>query len=159
MKRSLPEWLKVAVTVVFLCCMTVATVVYLTDEYERKSSERQQLSASPSAQSSESESNRVELERREHAANEYWLTAYTGDLARFTLLLAAIAVLQAGLFVWQLVLMNRGVNDAKDAAVAAKAGAQAALLQARVLTAAVVGDLMMGRLDLLPYPDLPLVLT
>jgi hypothetical protein len=45
---------------------------------------------------------------------------YTDRLARFTVLLFCIAVLQAGMFFWQLRYMNSGVKDARIAADASK---------------------------------------
>jgi hypothetical protein len=51
---------------------------------------------------------------------------YTDWLARFTFLLFCIAILQAGLFVWQLSYMRRGVKDAGIAAIAARDAAKAA---------------------------------
>jgi hypothetical protein len=51
---------------------------------------------------------------------------YTLWLAGATCVLAVVAAIQAGLFVWQLILMNRGTNDAKGAADAAAAAAAAA---------------------------------
>jgi hypothetical protein len=44
--------------------------------------------------------------------------------------LAFVAAVQAGLFVWQLILLNRSVKDARTAANAANAAAEAATLEA-----------------------------
>ena len=54
------------------------------------------------------------------------LVKYTALLALFTALLFVSAAIQAGLFVWQLILIRQGTRDAKDVALAAQASAQAA---------------------------------
>jgi len=69
-------------------------------------------------------------ERDARATAEQGLATYTGYLWLATCALAFVAVVQAGLFVWQLVLLNRSVRDAKTAANAANASAEAAKLQA-----------------------------
>jgi hypothetical protein len=69
-------------------------------------------------------------ERDERAAAERGLTAFTRNLWIATCALVFVAVVQAGLFVWQLVLLNRSVTDAKTAANAANASAEAAKLEA-----------------------------
>ena len=61
---------------------------------------------------------------------------YTDRLALFTVFLFCVAVSQAGLFVWQLFYMRRGMDDAKLAAEAAKAAAEATKLQASAIISA-----------------------
>jgi hypothetical protein len=51
---------------------------------------------------------------------------YTFWLSKFTLFLFCVAVLQAGLFVWQLLYMRKGLRDATIATNAATASAKAA---------------------------------
>ncbi len=58
----------------------------------------------------------AEAERREQdarAANDRGLTKYTLYLWRTTAVLALVAAVQAGLFVWQLVLIRRSLAEAK----------------------------------------------
>jgi hypothetical protein len=145
------DWLKTAALCVFLLCVPATCGVAIVAEYGRTHLPRQQyaaprdqdaenqeastqvipnIGAGPAGHPSESDAQRIERESRERSANEYWLTAYTGQLAKYTLGLAVIAVLQAFFFVWQLILMNRGVRDAKDAAQGAKDGAAATALVA-----------------------------
>jgi hypothetical protein len=69
-------------------------------------------------------------ERDERAATEQGLTTYTRDLWLATGALAVIALGQAFLFVWQLILLNRSVRDTRAAANAAAASAEAAKLEA-----------------------------
>jgi hypothetical protein len=69
-------------------------------------------------------------ERDERAGAEQGLTTYTRDLWLATGALALVAAVQAGLFVWQLILLNRSVADARTAANAANASAEAATLNA-----------------------------
>jgi hypothetical protein len=57
---------------------------------------------------------------------------YTDRLAWFTLMLFAVAVAQAGLFVWQLGYMKKGMKDATTAARASSRSAKAAVTQAKV---------------------------
>lgn len=57
---------------------------------------------------------------------------YTVRLAWFTLMLFGTAVVQAGLFIWQLLYMRRGMDDARVAALAAKASADTAKEQVAV---------------------------
>jgi hypothetical protein len=66
----------------------------------------------------------------ERAANERGLTTYTRDLWLVTGALAFVAAVQAGLFVWQLILLNRSIRDTRTAANAAAASAEAAKLEA-----------------------------
>jgi hypothetical protein len=71
--------------------------------------------------------NSEERERRvTHEANEQGLTDYTRGLMWATLGLVCVAMIQAGLFVWQLVYMRKGLVDAKVASDAAKDAAKAA---------------------------------
>jgi hypothetical protein len=49
----------------------------------------------------------------------------TAWLARLTFVLAGAAVTQMGMFIWQLVLTRGAANDARTAALAAKASAEA----------------------------------
>src|SRR5262245_35785334 len=60
-----------------------------------------------------------------------WLTHDAAGF--FTLLLVVVGVGQAGLFVWQLILIKRSLRDAKKAADAAAEGAEAARLNAQAL--------------------------
>jgi hypothetical protein len=79
----------------------------------------------------------IEAERRERderAKTENDLTSYTGYLALATSFLFAAAVAQAGLFVWQLVLIRRSVVDSANAARAARDAADAAREQALAST-------------------------
>jgi hypothetical protein len=57
---------------------------------------------------------------------------YTTRLAWFTLMLFGVAVLQAGLFLWQLGYMRKGMKDATIAARAASRSATATVAQAKV---------------------------
>jgi hypothetical protein len=70
-----------------------------------------------------------ERERKEKAIIDEKLTFetqriadYTDRLALFTVFLFCVAVMQAGLFVWQLLYMRKGVRDAEIAANAATEG-------------------------------------
>jgi hypothetical protein len=65
-------------------------------------------------------------EREARAANEQGLTTYTRDLWLATIALALVALLQAALFLWQLVLLRRSVQDSAVAAAAAREAAAAA---------------------------------
>jgi hypothetical protein len=56
---------------------------------------------------------------------------YTWYLAAFTVVLACVAIGQAGLFVWQLSYMKQGMEDATKAANAAESAAKAANLTAK----------------------------
>jgi len=69
-------------------------------------------------------------EREERRAAERDLTTYTLYLWLATSAFALVALVQAGLFVWQLVLLRRTVRDAATAANAANASAEAAKLEA-----------------------------
>jgi hypothetical protein len=62
-----------------------------------------------------------------HEEETWWQWATTDPIAAFTLLLAVVAVGQALLFVWQLVYMRRGIDEAGIAANAAKDAAKAAV--------------------------------
>lgn len=61
------------------------------------------------------------------------LTRATWALVIATIALVIVAAVQAGMFVWQLVLMRQGVDDAKTAADAATNAAAAANVQATEL--------------------------
>ena len=63
---------------------------------------------------------------------------YTNRLAWFTLLLFCIAVGQAGLFVWQLLYMRRGLRDAEDAAKTARLTSETAKEQVAVTKMGIV---------------------
>ena len=87
-------------------------------------------------------SEKDEKERQDKAkidkkvADETQRTAdYTGWLALFTLLLFGTAILQAALFVWQLLYMRRSIEDAEVAATAAMTAANAAKEQVEVAKA------------------------
>jgi hypothetical protein len=69
-------------------------------------------------------------EREERAGAERGLTTYTRYLWLATCVLTFVAAVQAGLFVWQLILLRRSVRDAATAANAANASAEAAKLGA-----------------------------
>src|SRR3972149_3037875 len=77
------------------------------------------------------DSEQEERERHKKAANERGLTLYTGLLALFTALLVLVALGQAGLFVWQLILIKRGAKNAETAANAALEQAKAITLSER----------------------------
>lgn len=65
---------------------------------------------------------------RDHQIQQSWWQRATADpVAVFTLLLAVVAIAQAGLFIWQLTYMRAGVSGAKNAADAAKEAADAAV--------------------------------
>lgn len=81
------------------------------------------------------EADREEQERRQKAANERGLTVATWTLAFATALLFVTASIQAGLFVWQLRLMGRGMRDATMAANAARQSAEATTLATRASVA------------------------
>ncbi len=57
---------------------------------------------------------------------------YTDRLALFTFFLFCVAVLQAGLFIWQLWLIRKSLDDAKIAADAAASSAKTAAIQAEI---------------------------
>ena len=78
------------------------------------------------------EAERQEEDRREKAANERGLVVATWILAVVTGLLFPAAATQAGLFVWQLNYMRKGMDDAAMAAKAAKEAADTAKIQAGV---------------------------
>jgi hypothetical protein len=61
------------------------------------------------------------------------LVEYSGQLAYFTNWLVIVATIQACLFVWQLLLINKATKDAGAAAVAATESAQAAKAQSEAL--------------------------
>jgi hypothetical protein len=58
---------------------------------------------------------------------------YTRDLTAITAFLFFIAVIQAGLFFWQLLLLRHGARDATVAADAAKLASEAAVEQAKLM--------------------------
>jgi hypothetical protein len=64
--------------------------------------------------------------RLAHEANEQGLTEYTQILAKATIVLVAVAAVQALLFLWQLLYMKRSLQDALISANAARDGALAA---------------------------------
>jgi hypothetical protein len=73
-----PEWLRIAYYVVMCACMPMATATYLVHEFGHPSPH--QLPMDPAGQ------------------NDQALADYTWWLAAFTLLLVAIAAIQAGFF-------------------------------------------------------------
>lgn len=73
---------------------------------------------------SETEEERQEKQEKSHFDKA--LVKYTFWIAAFTLLLFVAAAVQAGLFVWQLRLIQRGAKDAETVARAAQASAEAA---------------------------------
>jgi hypothetical protein len=78
----------------------------------------------------------AEAERREQdarTANDRGLTKYTRYLWRATAVLAFVAAVQAGLFVWQLVLIRKSLAEAKTSSEAAHLGAIGTLETVRVL--------------------------
>jgi hypothetical protein len=145
--RRISPGLKVAGAAIFLALMAVFVGTYVVAQFRqaemlvflqqpRPQQSNQNASEHDAAASqpppvgkpdtgggAENQADRIERERLEHIENERGLTAYTKGLAVFTGLLFLVAVLQAGMFVWQLILMNRGVRDAKDAAAGALATA------------------------------------
>jgi hypothetical protein len=85
------------------------------------------------AQKSQSETEKEERDQKakaevdaKSAFETQRIADYTWWLAAFTLTLFCIAIVQAGLFVWQLLLIRESLADAKIAADAAKDGAKAA---------------------------------
>jgi hypothetical protein len=66
----------------------------------------------------------VERQKR-NDADAHSVAVATVWLARLTFVLAGAAVIQMGMFIWQLVLTRRAANDARTAALAAKASAEA----------------------------------
>jgi len=86
--------------------------------------------------------NAEERERRiTHEANEQSLSDYTRLLAYGTFGLALVAAIQAGLFVWQLGYMRKGLVDAKVSADAARDAANAAKDSAEIArTSMISGD-------------------
>lgn len=77
----------------------------------------------------------MSAERNEKAANERSLVIWTITLAVATIVLGLIAAGQLGMFFQQLKLMRRGTDDAKDLAIAAKASADAAKINADAVIA------------------------
>src|SRR5882672_8057474 len=82
-------------------------------------------------QDAEEKANKEEHDRQEKAKIDEKLAFetqriadYTDRLALFTIFLFCVAVLQAVLFVWQLLLIRESLIDAKVAADAAKEGAK-----------------------------------
>jgi hypothetical protein len=75
-------------------------------------------------------------QQRQHEVNERDLTLYTEVLADATVVLVAVAILQACLFLWQLGYMRKGLRDAKTAADAAKDTASAAKTQSEEMARA-----------------------
>jgi hypothetical protein len=73
------------------------------------------------------ESQEEAKEREDHTTNERGLTDWTRALAIFTALLVAVAIAQAGLFVFQLLVMRAGLRDSKLAAEAALTSAESAM--------------------------------
>ena len=78
------------------------------------------------------QADKAEHERKEKAVIDEKLAFetqriadYTDRLALFTVLLFSVAILQAGLFFWQLRYMRQGMRDAEMAARAAQDSAEA----------------------------------
>src|SRR5450759_888880 len=82
-------------------------------------------------QQDKGESDRAEKERQLRLEVDAAIVKYTLWLAVLTGLLFLAAAIQAGLFVWQLRLMNKATNDA---GVAAKAAEKVANIAERSLT-------------------------
>jgi hypothetical protein len=90
------------------------------------------------AQDAKEQAEKAERERKEKAVIDEKLAFetqriadYTDRLARFTVFLFCVAIAQAGLFVWQLLLIQRGMKDTREAADAAKLSAQAVIAAER----------------------------
>jgi hypothetical protein len=92
------------------------------------------------AETAKKEAEKAEAEKAEKAAIDkrlafdtqrladytWWLANYTWWLAAFTALVFTVAILQVGMFAWQLILIKRGTRDATKAANAALLSAQVA---------------------------------
>jgi hypothetical protein len=91
-------------------------------------------------QKSQADTDKEDHERQEKADRKLAfetqrIADYTDRLALFTVLLFCVAVLQAGLFVWQLLYMRTGIKDASIAANAANLSARATVaLQLPIIT-------------------------
>jgi hypothetical protein len=91
------------------------------------------------AQDTKEKADKEERERQEKAVIDEKLAFetqriadYTDRLALFTIFIFCVAVSQAGLFVWQLLYMRKGMEEAAIAAKAAKESAETAKIQAGV---------------------------
>jgi hypothetical protein len=68
-------------------------------------------------------------ESNKREQESFWRSTTVDPTATYTLCLVLVALAQAGLFVWQLIYMRRGIDDAGVSADAAKKAAQAAVEQ------------------------------
>ena len=84
-------------------------------------------SADAKADQEKQERNEKALIDQKLAFETQRIADYTRSLEFFTLCLFIVAFAQAGLFVWQLILIRSGTDDARIAANAAKASADLAL--------------------------------
>jgi hypothetical protein len=84
-----------------------------------------------------------------------WRSDPNSWVAIFTLLLVAVAAIQAGLFFWQLGMLKESLTDSKNAADAAKVASEAAKASADIATTSerawVVDEIR--QIDNLPNPD------
>jgi hypothetical protein len=92
------------------------------------------------AEAAQKDAEKAETEKTEKAAidkrlafDTRRLADYTWNLAAVTALLFLVAVVQAGMFVWQLLLLRRGAHDATVAANAARIAADAAVEQSKLM--------------------------
>jgi hypothetical protein len=97
------------------------------------------------AAGAQEQADKAEHERKEKAVIDektafetQRIADYTDRLATFTIALFCVAVLQAGLFVWQLGYMRAGMKDATVAARAAKRSAVATVAQAKITRDSVI---------------------
>lgn len=88
--------------------------------------------AEKQADKQERERQEKELIDKKLAFETQRIADYTWWLATFTVALFCVAILQAGLFVWQLGYMKKGMKDATIAARAASRSAIATVSQAKV---------------------------
>jgi hypothetical protein len=87
------------------------------------------------------------------ADKEKELANATWGLVKFTAALVFVAAIQACLFVWQLVLMNRGVRDAREAAGAATKAAAAASLHATAVVRSEMPVVRLHSLQIKPHGE------
>jgi len=99
---------------------------------------------------------KTEAEReneQRHRDNETQLTDASWWLACFTLALVFTAVVQAGLFVWQLLLIRKSLGDTKKAACAAEESADAARANAQAIMNAERAYIWPGFAFCIPRPE------
>jgi hypothetical protein len=84
----------------------------------------------PPTEKPNTEAKNTEFKQREKET--FWERTTADPVATYTFFLALVALAQAGLFVWQLIYMRRGIDDAGISAVAAKKAADAAVQQVAI---------------------------